>query len=163
MTRRVAPAAVVAAAMALLAAAASGRLEASAAVPPGVPAAAPAAGVVAYIPAADVSAAFAKGSVLLNQDNYMVHASRREGPGQAEIHLRDTDIIYVLEGRATVVTGGEAIDTRSTDADEMRGASIQGGESHLLAQGDVMVVPRGVPHWFKQVDAPFLYYVVKVR
>jgi hypothetical protein len=27
----------------------------------------------------------------------------------------------------------------------------------------VLVVPRGTPHWFKQVDGAFLYYVVKVR
>jgi len=27
--------------------------------------------------------------------------------------------------------------------------------------GDVITIPRGVPHWFKQVDAPFTYYVVK--
>ena len=32
-----------------------------------------------------------------------------------------------------------------------------------LVPGDVVVVPNGVPHWFKEVEAPFLYYVVKVR
>jgi hypothetical protein len=26
-----------------------------------------------------------------------------------------------------------------------------------------MIIPNGVPHWFKEVDSPFLYYVVKVR
>jgi hypothetical protein len=25
------------------------------------------------------------------------------------------------------------------------------------------VIPNGTPHWFKEVKAPFLYYVVKVR
>jgi glc operon protein GlcG len=29
--------------------------------------------------------------------------------------------------------------------------------------GDVVVIPNGVPHWFKEVEAPFLYYVIKVR
>jgi len=26
----------------------------------------------------------------------------------------------------------------------------------------VMIVPAGTPHWFKEVNAPLLYYVVKV-
>ena len=146
----------VAVAVALVAAPAGARLEAAATTTPGTM-------TVSYIPAADVSAAFARGGVLLNQENYMVHASRREGPGQAEVHTKDTDIIYVLEGRATVITGGEAVDPRATAADEIRGASIQGGEPRFLAKGDVLVVPHGVPHWFKEVESPFLYYVVKVR
>jgi hypothetical protein len=25
----------------------------------------------------------------------------------------------------------------------------------------VLTIPRGVPHWFKSVDAPFRYYVIK--
>jgi quercetin dioxygenase-like cupin family protein len=28
-------------------------------------------------------------------------------------------------------------------------------------KGDVVVVPAGVPHWFKEVRGPFLYFVCK--
>src|SRR5439155_563143 len=57
---------------------------------------------VTYFPAEKVSAAFAKGAVLFDGDgrNYMVHASRRDGAGQAEVHVKDTDIIYMLDGSA---------------------------------------------------------------
>jgi len=48
-------------------------------------------------------------------------------------------------------------------ANEIRGASISGGDERHLSKGDVIIVPHGVPHWFKQVDAPLTYYVVKVR
>jgi mannose-6-phosphate isomerase-like protein (cupin superfamily) len=95
--------------------------------------------------------------------NYMVHASRREKPGQAEVHTKDTDVIYVLDGTATFVTGGEAVDLKTTSADELRGASIRSGNTQQIAKGDVVVVPNGVPHQFLQVTNPFLYYVVKVR
>jgi glc operon protein GlcG len=44
---------------------------------------------------------------------------------------------------------------------EIRGTSIDGGAAQRLAKGDVFIVPHGVPHWFKEVQAPFLYYVVK--
>ncbi len=61
---------------------------------------APASPGVTYIAAAEVTAAFAKGRPLLEVDGYKIHASRREGPGQVEIHTRDTDVVYVLEGGA---------------------------------------------------------------
>ena len=46
--------------------------------------------------------------------------------------------------------------------DEIRGASIDGGQTFKLAKGDVIIVPNGVPHWFKEISGPFLYYTVKV-
>jgi hypothetical protein len=61
---------------------------------------------VTYIPADQVNAAFAKGAVLVNNGNYMVHASRRDTEGQVEIHVKDADIIYMLDGSTTFVTGG---------------------------------------------------------
>ena len=76
---------------------------------------------------------------------------------------KDADIIYVLDGTATFVTGGNAIDTATVAADEIRGKSIDGGETRQIAKGDVIIVPAGVPHWFREVSKPFLYYVVKAR
>lgn len=113
-----------------------------------------------------VKAAFAKGAVLedgSNGENYMVHASRREKAGLSEVHELDTDIIYVLDGTATFVTGGKSVDPKMTAPNEYRGSMIDGGEIRQLKKGDVVIVPKGTPHWFKQVDGAFLYYVVKVR
>jgi len=120
---------------------------------------------VTYFPADKVSAAFAKGTVLFDGEgrNYMVHASRRDAAGQAEVHVRDADIIYVLEGSTTFVTGGTVVDGKTTAPDEIRGTRIDGGESRRLGKGDVIIVPNGTPHWFKEVEGPVLYYVVKVR
>ena len=114
-----------------------------------------------YLPASRVGAAFERGKPLIETDSYKIHASRREKPGMAEVHLRDTDIIYVLEGAATIVTGGVLVDGKTTAADEIRGASIKDGGAQRLGGGDVFVVPQGVPHQFTEVQAPFLYYVVK--
>lgn len=121
---------------------------------------------VKFIDAKMVSDGFAKGAVLddgSNGENYMVHASRREKAGMSEIHELDTDIIYVLDGTATFVTGGKSVDSKMTAANEFRGSMIDGGETRQLKKGDVVIVPKGTPHWFKQVDGAFLYYVVKVR
>jgi len=121
---------------------------------------------VSYWKSDDVKAAFASGSVLLGGEdgrNYMVHASHREGPGMAEVHELDADIIYVLDGSATFVTGGTVDGGKTTAANEIRGASIRNGDVRRISKGDVLIVPAGTPHWFKDVSGPLNYYVVKVR
>jgi len=117
---------------------------------------------VTLIESNKTAAAFSKGMPLFETGEFKVHASRRESPGVAEIHTKDTDIIHVLEGSATLVTGGATVDPKTIASGEIRGREIQGGESCRIAKGDVIIIPNGVAHWFKQVDAPLLYYVVKV-
>ncbi len=119
---------------------------------------------VSYFKSSAVADAFAKGSVLFsgNGSNYQVHASRRVEPGVAEIHTKETDVIYVLDGGATFVTGGKAVDPKETAPDEIRGSHIDGGQTRKLVKGDVIIVPAGVPHWFKEVQGELHYYVVKV-
>ena len=126
---------------------------------------------VTYIESKKVTEAFAKGAVLVGEDermmhanrNYMVHASHREAAGVAEVHELDTDIIYVLKGTATFVTGGTAVDTKTIAPHEIRGTTIKDGETRQIIPGDVIIVPNGVPHWFKEIPSPLDYYVVKVR
>jgi glc operon protein GlcG len=120
---------------------------------------------VHYFTAREVAASFAKGAVLLDGTgrNYMVHTSRRETAGQAEIHTRDTDVIYVVDGSAVFVTGGKALDQKPTAPDEIRGSAIEGGETRHIRKGDVITVPAGMPHWFKEVNGPIAYYTIKVR
>jgi glc operon protein GlcG len=121
---------------------------------------------VSYFEKTKVDDAFAKGAVLFDGGeghNYMVHASRREKAGQAEFHAKDADVIYVLQGTATFITGGEVVDGKTIAPDEIRGSSIRGGETRNISKGDVIIVPHSTPHQFLEVTNPFLYYVVKVR
>lgn len=114
------------------------------------------------IDAARVTAAFAAGGSFLETPEYRVGMARREGPGDAEVHDVDTDIFYVFEGTATLVSGGEMIEPRTVGPNEHRAASTRGGESRTVTKGDVIVIPRSVPHWFNEVsEAPFVYLVVK--
>ena len=118
---------------------------------------------VTIVPHDKVAAAFQRGSPLLEVADYKVHASHRSGPGQVEIHTHDTDIIHVLKGQATLVTGGTVVAAQTVQPEEIRGTSLQGGEARQITAGDVVVVPSGVPHWFRDVPGPLDYYVVKVR
>ena len=118
---------------------------------------------VTFIDRQMVAAGFEKGKVLVNMGNYMVHASHRDMDGVAEIHTLDTDLIYVLAGSATFITGGSVPDVKAIEPNEFRGATIVGGDSRRIVKGDVIVVPAGVPHMFTEVLGPLDYYVVKVR
>jgi len=110
-----------------------------------------------------VAAAFVRGEPLIETADYKVHASHRDVAGKSEVHLADTDILYMLAGSATVVTGGAMVDPVTVEPGELRGAAIKGGERRQLVPGDVMIVPKGVPHWFQSLSGPIDYYAVKVH
>ena len=120
---------------------------------------------VLFFDAKQVTTSFSTGAVLLDgvDHNYMVHTSRRDKPGLAEVHSLDTDIIYVLQGSATLVTGGTAVGAKEIAPDEIRGSRIDGGVTRELSKGEVIIVPNNTPHWFKDVNGEFLYYTIKVR
>ena len=114
-----------------------------------------------------VDQGFAKGATIYNGNtegkNYRVHTLRRDAPGEVEVHTKDTDIFYILDGSATFVTGGVMSGGRDTAPDEKRGASMTGGITYHLAKGDVVIIPANVTHWFKELQAPVTYLVIKVR
>jgi glc operon protein GlcG len=117
---------------------------------------------VIHIDHEKVAAAFVKGGPILETNNFKIQAGRRDVPGAVEIHERDADIFYVLEGAATLVTGGKGTELKTISPGEIRGTEIVGGETRRLAKGDVIVIPNGVPHWFKEVSGSCVYFVVKV-
>lgn len=121
---------------------------------------------VLYFDRARVAAAFERGEPLFGgarDAKFGVIPSRRDSAGPAEIHADETDIMYIQSGAATLVTGGVTTGAGEIAAGETRGREIVGGETRKLGPGDVLIIPRGVPHWFKEVNSPLLYYVVKVR
>jgi quercetin dioxygenase-like cupin family protein len=127
-------------------------------------AAAPASTAVTYIASDKVSDTFKKGGPLFSAENFKISAGHRDAAGKpAEVHTKDTDIFYVVQGSATFVTGGELVNGApdNGNAEELRGPSTKGGEPHKLAKGDVIVIPRGVPHWFTEITPPFDYFVVE--
>jgi mannose-6-phosphate isomerase-like protein (cupin superfamily) len=117
---------------------------------------------VTYVDAAKVAVALEKGGALAKGDDFTVSGARRTGPGQVEVHDKETDIFYIVDGEATFVTGGKMIGGKQTRPDQWLGQNIEGGETHHLAKGDVITIPAGTPHWFKEVPKSVNYYMVKV-
>src|ERR1051326_3830038 len=117
---------------------------------------------VTYVEHDKVAAALAKGGPLVNAQDLLVSGSHRDKAGQVEVHDKETDVIYMVDGTATFVTGGTMVGGKATKPGQSMGTDIKGGETHHLSKGDVIVVPAGVPHWFKEVPQSVSYYVVKV-
>jgi quercetin dioxygenase-like cupin family protein len=104
----------------------------------------------------------AQGGSLATAPGYSVMVLHRDKAGMAEVHEKETDTFYVLDGAATIVTGGTVVGGSITAPGQQRGSSIEGGTSHRLSKGDVIVIPAGVPHWFEEVPKSIDYYVVKI-
>ena len=111
---------------------------------------------------AKVAAALAKGGSLVTRPDLLVSGSHRDAAGKVEVHDKETDVLYVVDGEATFVFGGKMVGGKVTSPGQWQGTDITGGETHHIAKGEVFVIPAGIPHWFKEVPKSVSYFVVKV-
>jgi mannose-6-phosphate isomerase-like protein (cupin superfamily) len=115
-----------------------------------------------HVDPAKVAAALAKGGSLVTRSDLLVSGSHREAGGQVEVHDKETDVLYVVDGEATFVFGGQMVGGKVSRPGQWLGSDITGGQTHHIGKGDVFVIPAGVPHWFKEVPKSVSYFVVKV-
>jgi quercetin dioxygenase-like cupin family protein len=121
---------------------------------------------VVYFNQQQMNESFAKSGAIYKftpEHNYQVSTVTRSGPGQAEIHITDTDIIYMLSGKATMVTGGTVEEAQKQSPTEIRGAKITGGTTREVSKGELIIIPKGTPHWTTATDGVVQLLVVKVR
>jgi len=96
-------------------------------------------------------------SPIANTDQYRINIVHREKAAGALAHEGNTELHYIIEGTGVVVAGGTII--RGTDG--INSATIQGGETHAVKKGDVIIVPAGSAHWYKEVTTPITYLEVR--
>jgi mannose-6-phosphate isomerase-like protein (cupin superfamily) len=100
---------------------------------------------------------------LATYDNHLIGISHREGDGSAELHEIQTDILIVNTGDATLIVGGTMVGPKTVKPHEVRGSSINGGETRQIGPGDIIHIPAKVPHQLKiKSGTKFTYTVVKV-
>jgi mannose-6-phosphate isomerase-like protein (cupin superfamily) len=100
---------------------------------------------------------------LATYDNHLMGISHREGDGSAELHETQADIMIVESGNATLVVGGTMVAPKTVKLHEVRGSSIEGGETKQLGPGDIIHIPAKVPHQLKIASGTaFTYLVIKV-
>jgi mannose-6-phosphate isomerase-like protein (cupin superfamily) len=93
-------------------------------------------------------------------------------PGVAAVHYKVSEVYHVIDGAATLVTGGTMVNAKTRPPDDPSvkfedgpgesGTSIQGGVSQRIKAGDLVVIPAGVPHWFSSIEGSITYVVVRV-
>jgi mannose-6-phosphate isomerase-like protein (cupin superfamily) len=116
-----------------------------------------------YIDSQKVLENFGKqgGNPLVPGEAYRVQTDRRTANGNIEIHEKETDIFYVMDGSATLIAGGTAVEPKATRPGQMTAKDIMNGQTYNLKKGDIVVIPAGQPHWFKQVNGFINYLTVK--
>lgn len=121
------------------------------------------AGVV-YLPARQLEESASKpGSRVVDRDHYAAMFFKRTAPGEAELHDGETDIFYIVDGSATLVTGGTIEGAKTTAPGEIRGTAIRGGTTHKMSKGDAIVIPKQTPHWYNSVNGTLQYFIVKIK
>ncbi len=99
---------------------------------------------------------------LVRASDLLVMGAHREENGKVEMHDKETDVFYIVDGEATFVTVGKMVGGKRTSPGQWLGAGEVGGVDHHVTKGDVIVIPAGTPHWFKEVPHSVSYFVVKV-
>ncbi len=88
----------------------------------------------------------------------------RNRSGGGELHQNYADLFYILDGHATIVSGGQVASPKTTAPGEIRGAAVMGGTKQEVAAGDVVHIPAGVPHqMLLPQGGTITYFVVKIR
>ena len=72
--------------------------------------------------------------------------------------------VYLVAGEATLVSGGEMVNGKTTATGEERGDSIKGGQQTRLKKGDIIHIPANIPHQLVLAKGDtFQYFIVKVQ
>lgn len=85
-------------------------------------------------------------------------------PGGSNLHPVDTtEIYYILEGNAVLVTGGTMTEPYPAPSPSLsvRGSGIDGGVSRRIGPGDVVIIPGHTPHWFSALESDLTYLIYR--
>ena len=83
---------------------------------------------------------------ILSLAPYRAQLEYRPGISPAAVHEKDAELMVVLEGTGDIVTGGKLVDEKRTNANNLGGPSITGGNSQAVVKGDMLIVPANTPH-----------------
>src|SRR5690242_1646126 len=83
---------------------------------------------------------------------------------EANMHnTKTSEIYYILNGNATLVTGGTLPDPKPLKGSTttMQSSRIDGGVSRKVGPGDIVIIPGKTPHWFSSQDADLRYLIFR--
>ena len=93
---------------------------------------------------------------------YNANLEYRASVGPASVHETEAELFYVIEGSATMVTGGKLVKETRTNPANLTGTGIEGGTPRAVAKGDFIAVPEGTAHWFSAIDQTLVLMTLHV-
>jgi mannose-6-phosphate isomerase-like protein (cupin superfamily) len=88
---------------------------------------------------------------ILRLPGYQASLEYRASVGPAAVHDKEAEFFYVIDGSATMITGGKLTEEKR-NGDNLTGTGIEGGTPRSVAKGDFIVVPEKTAHWFSKID-----------
>jgi uncharacterized RmlC-like cupin family protein len=88
----------------------------------------------------------------------------KDSPQDAIYHDTNmTEILYILEGSATLITGGTIPDGHppTRPGGNFTGSRIEGGTSRHVVPGDVIITPGRTPHLWQNIESDMSYLVFR--
>ncbi|HET6958183.1 MAG TPA: hypothetical protein VFI56_16420 [Vicinamibacterales bacterium] len=95
-----------------------------------------------------------------NTDHYRINVVERTKPQGAIAHPGFIEVHHIISGAGTLVTGGTIVRAAGAPAGS---ATIDGGQTRHVAKGDVVLVPAGAPHWYKDLEGTLTYLEVRFQ
>jgi len=83
---------------------------------------------------------------ILSLAPYRASLEYRVGNSPPALHEKNAETFYVIEGTATLITGGKLVDEKRTNAANLSGTAVTGGQQQTIAKGDFFIVPENTPH-----------------
>ncbi len=96
---------------------------------------------------------------MVNTDSHRVNVVKRTAPQGAIAHDLGTEVHYIIEGSATLVTGGTIV--RPAAGAPAAPATIRDGQTRTVRKGDIVLVPVNTPHWYSRIEKPLTYLEVR--
>lgn len=83
---------------------------------------------------------------------YMANLEYRASVGLAAVHEKEAELMYVVDGSGTIITGGTLVNQTRTNPANLTGTAIDGGTPQKIAKGDFIFIPENTPHWISAID-----------
>lgn len=99
---------------------------------------------------------------MLELNGYNGHMEYRASVGNAAVHEKEAELFYVIDGSATLTTGGKLVNEKRTDAANLAGSAIEGGTPRNIAKGDWILVPENTPHQFGPINGAIILFSMHV-
>ena len=91
--------------------------------------------------------------LVVNDEGYPFQLEHRTSTTPPSIHPTHAELIEIIEGSCTLITGGKLIGAKPAAPGAMTqgGTAIEGGTPRKVAKGDYILVPANTPHQYTEV------------